>query len=342
MKASGVIEPSTSDWAAPIVVVRKKDGGIRLCVDFRRLNSVSRMDAYPMPRIDELLDQIGKARYITTLDLTRGYWQVPVAVDARPKTAFTTPLGLYQFKVMPFGLSGAPATFQRLMDQLLQGLDGSVAAYLDDIVVYSNSWEEHKGHIRTMLARLRGAGLTVKPRKCQFAMAECLYLGHIVGNGCVRPEVSKLEAIERLPVPTTKKQVRSLLGLTGYYRKFIQNYATITAPISDLIRKNMPNQITWSEECDTAFRQLKALLCSRPVLRSPDFSRQFILQTDASNRGVGAILSQVDEQGEEHPVGSLAANCCQERRNMLLSRRNALLLGWESRRSGCTSWGGDL
>ena len=261
---------------------------------------MTRADAYPMPHIDELLDRIGNARYITTLDLTRGYWQVPVAEDARLKTAFTTPSGLFQFTVMPFGLSGAPATFQRLMDKLIRGLEESVAAY---VVVYSNTWNEHQDHLRVVFGRLRDAGLTVRPKKCQFAMAECAYLGHIVGNGMVRPQISKLEAIERFPVPLTKKEVRSLLGLTGYYRKFIPDYASIAAPITDLTRKGTPNRIIWTEECDAAFGKLKTLLCSSPVLKSPDFSRPFVLQTDASDRGVGAVLSQPHERGEEHPVG---------------------------------------
>ena len=167
----------------------------------------------------------------------------------------------------------------------------------------------------------------MKPSKCQFAMAECVYLGHIIGNGSVRPKIPKLEAIEQLPVPSMKKQVRSLLGLTGYYRKFIQDYASIAAPITGLTRKGTPNQIVWSEECDAAFRKLKTSLCSSPVLRSPDFSRPFVLQTDASNRGVGAVLSQRDEEGEKHPVGYFSRKLLQGRQSMPRWRRSALLLG---------------
>ena len=206
MEARGIIEPSLSEWPAPIVAVGKKDGTLRLCVDYRQLNSVTWADPYPMPRIDELLDGIGQAQYITTLDLTRGYWQVPVAEESRPKTAFTTPMGLYQFTVMPFGLCGAPATLQCLMDWLLRGLESNVAAYLDDIVIFSNSWEEHRDHIRTVLNRLKEAGLTLKLHKCHLCLPECVYLGHVVGNGVVRPEVTKVEAIEHFPAPSTKKE----------------------------------------------------------------------------------------------------------------------------------------
>ena len=302
MEERGIIEPSGSDWAAPIVVVKKKDGTLCLCVDYRRLHAVSRVDAYPMPRIDDLIDQLGKAKYITTLDLTRGYWQVPVEEGSRAKTAFTTPSGLYQFSVMPFGLNGAPATFQRMMDRLLRGLGDFAAAYLDDLVVYSSTWEEHLGHIRTVFGRLRDAGLTAKPKKCQFGMSQCVYLGHVVGDGVVQPEQSKIEAVESFPVPRTKKQVHSFLGLTGYYRKFIPDYAAIATPLTDLTRKTAPTRVVWSADCDTAFKELKGLLCSCPVLKSPDFDKPFVLQTDASDRGVGAVLSQLDDEGAEHPV----------------------------------------
>ena len=302
MQESGLIEPSTSEWASPIVLVKKKDGTLRLCVDYRKLNAVSQADAYPMPRIDELIDRLGQARYITTLDLTRGYWQVPVSPESRTKTAFTTPFGLFQFKVMPFGLQGAPATFQRMMDRVTNGLEDFAAAYIDDVVIHSTTWEEHVDHIRQVLSRLRKAGLTAKPRKCQFAMAQCVYLGHIVGNGEVRPEKSKVDSTTSFQTPRTKKEVRSFLGLTGYYRKFIPDFAAIAAPLSDLVRKNRPNTVVWSQECEQAFATLKGLMCTTPVLQSPDFSKEFILQTDASDRGVGAILSQRDGDGCDHPT----------------------------------------
>ena len=252
MLQAGMIEPSTSCWASPIVPVRKKDGSIRLCVDYRRLNSVSKHDAYPMPRIDDIIDRIGEAKYISALDLTRGYWQVPMSAADHHKTAFTTPMGLFQFTVMPFGLSGAPATFQRMMDQILSGLQFS-AAYLDDLVVFSDTWEEHLKHLRNILERLKSAGLTAKLKKCQFGMAECHYLGHIVGSGVVRPEHDKIRAVRTFQVPRTKKEVRTFLGITGYYRKFIHGYATTAAPLTDLTRKSSSNLITWTEECQVAF-----------------------------------------------------------------------------------------
>ena len=302
MERTGVIERSRSEWAAPIVLVKKKDGSLRMCVDYRRLNAVSQADAYPMPRVDDLIDRLGKARYITTLDLSRGYWQVPVDEESRPMTAFTTPYGLFQFRVMPFGLHGAPATFQRMMDNLLWDVGPYAAAYLDDLIIHSEEWGDHLDQVRTILQKLRKAGLTLKPKKCQFAMAHCAYLGHVVGGGEVRPEDSKVQSVRSFPIPAVKKQVRAFLGITGYYRKFIPEYATLAAPLTDLTRKTSPNRVVWDERCDYAFTTLKHHLCSSPVLRSPDFDRPFILQTDASDRGVGAVLSQVDDAGDEHAI----------------------------------------
>ena len=170
------------------------------------------------------------------MDLAKGYWQVPVAEEDQPKTAFTTPFGLFEFKRMPFGLKGAPATFQRMMDMLLTGLGEYSSAYIDDIIVFSGTWEEHLQHITVILQRLKKAGLTAKPGKCRFGMAECSYLGYRLGNGHVKVERSKVEAVSAFPVPKTKKDVRSFLGLTGYYRKFMPQYATIATPLTDLTR----------------------------------------------------------------------------------------------------------
>ena len=298
----GVIEHSTSDWSSPLLAVPKKDKSLRLCVDYRRLNTISKGDAYPMPRVEDLIDRVGKAIYISTIDLTKGYWQVPVAVEDRPKTAFTSPMGLFQFTRMPFGLQGAPATFQRMVDKLLDGLSDFASAYLDDIIIYSDNWKDHLSHLDLVCQRIQQAGLTVRKRKCQFAMAECMYLGHKVGSGRVAPDDLKVEIIKKYPTPQTKKQVRSFLGLAGYYRKFISNYASLAVPLTDLTRKSAPTEVVWSPECEQAFVSLKTALCSSPVLRSPDFTKHFVLQTDASDRGIGAVLSQYDEMGHDQPI----------------------------------------
>ena len=302
MLEQGIIEHSVSDWAAPIVLVGKKDGSLRLCVDYRRLNSVSRTDAYPMVRIDDLIDKLGRAKYLSTLDLTRGYWQIAMAPQDQHKTAFATPFGLFQFTRMPFGLQGAPATFQRMMDRMLDGLENEAGAYIDDLVVFSETWREHLQHLEDVLKRLQEAGLTLKPKKCHLAMAQCVYLGYMVGGGKVQVEESKVAAVEKFPTPRVKKDVRAFLGLTGYYRKFIPQYASTAAPLSDLTRKSEPDKVAWTPSCEIAFQKLKEQLCSAPVLRSPDFEKMFTVQTDASDRGVGAVLSQADGEGGDHPI----------------------------------------
>ena len=274
MQAAGIIEPSRSEWAFPIVVVKKKDGKVRICIDYRKLNAVTHGDAYPMPRIEDILDDLGQAKFITTLDLAKGYWQVPVLESDREKTAFISPLGLFQFRMMPFGLSGAPATFQRLMDQVIRGLPFA-NAYLDDLVIFSNTWEEHLAHLRRVLERLMAANLTIKMKKCQFGMQECTYLGHTIGNGTTRPEQKKVETIVNYPVPKTKSAVRTYLGLTGYYQKFIPNYASVAKPLTDLTRKLLPDQVNWTPDCQKAYEHLKQALTTSPVVRNPDWSREF-------------------------------------------------------------------
>uniref|UniRef100_A0A3P9KG95 Gypsy retrotransposon integrase-like protein 1 n=1 Tax=Oryzias latipes TaxID=8090 RepID=A0A3P9KG95_ORYLA len=297
----GVIEPSNSEWSSPVVIVPKKDDSLRICIDFRKLNAVSEFDAYPMPRIDDLLEKIGAANFITTLDLCKGYWQVPLSNTCRPYTAFKTPAGLFQFTVMPFGLHGAPATFQRLMDRVLQGCNHCSAAYLDDVVIYSHTWEQHLDHLRLVLRKLQNAGLTLNVSKCEWARKETRYLGYLLGGGEVRPQVDKVEVIRNCPRPRTKKEVRSFLGLAGWYRRFVHQFATIAAPLTALTEKRQKNPVTWTDECEQAFQALKNKLCSCPVLKSPNFDQRFLVQVDASAVGLGAVLAQGDP-GEERPV----------------------------------------
>ena len=285
-----------------MVLVKKEDRTLRLCVDYRRVNATSATDAYPLPRIDDIIDQIGRAKYLTTLDLTKEYWQVPVASEDRHKTAFCTPFGLFDINVMPFGLQGVPGTFRRLMDGLIRGLSSLASAYLDHLIICSSTWEDHMSHLHIIFERFRNAGLTIKVHKCQFGMATCIYLGHVVGGGSLRPEQVKVEATRSMPVPQTKTQLRAFLGLAGYYRKFIPHYSTVALPLTDLTKKHQPTKLEWMSECARAFLQLKELLCSDPVLLSPNFDREFVLQTDASNRGIGAVLSQLDDAGQERPV----------------------------------------
>ncbi len=297
----GVIEPSRSPWSSPIVIVPKPDGTLRFCNDFRHLNEVSEFDGYPMPRVDELLDRLGRAQYISTLDLTKGYWQVPLSENAIPKTAFSTSSGHWQYRTLPFGLHGAPATFQRMMDILLRPHHSYAAAYLDEVMIHSEAWEDHLDRLRRVLSELRRAGLTANPRKCRLALSEAKYLGFQVGRGLIRMQEKKVEAVCTAPRPETKTQVRAFLGLAGYYHCFIPNFSSLAASLTDLTRKGQPEKIQWTPAGEEAFERVKGALTSAPVLRAPDFSCPFLLQMDASDTGLGAVLSQIQE-GEEHPV----------------------------------------
>ena len=303
MRELGVIEPSNSEWSNPVVLVIKKDGSIRFCIDFRKVNEQSEFDAYPLPRLDDLIERVGQARYISTLDLCKGYWQVPLTEAAKPLTVFRTPQGLWQFTKMPFGLQGAPATFQRLMNKVLSGMESFSAACLDDIVIYRNSWQEHLTHLK-VLQKIQQAGLTVNPRKCALAKQELQCLGHILGGGVIKPVKDKVEAIRMRERPTTRRQVKSFLGLVGWYRPFIRDFSTRAAPLSDL-SSTTKTKIVWGEEHERAFQDLKGALCQKPVLQSPSFSLPFTIQTDASHRGIGGALLQ-GEGEDKKPVAYIS------------------------------------
>ncbi|KAL0199477.1 hypothetical protein M9458_008017, partial [Cirrhinus mrigala] len=300
MKELGVIESSMSEWCSP-VISPKKDGSLHVSIDFRKLNAQSQFDTYLMQWVDDLLEKIGRAKYITTLDLCKGYWQVPLQPTSRPYTAFRTPMGLKQFTVLPFGLHGAPATFQRLMDRVLQGCEEWSAAYLDDVVIHSNSWQEHLQHLRQTLKKITEAGLTLNIGKCEWARQEASYLGYHLDNGQLCPQVNKVEAIRQSPRPKMKKEVRPFLGLVGWYRWFVPNLTSIAAPLTNLLKKSVANPIQWNKDCKVAFKTLKEKMCSSPVLQSPAFTQSFLVQVDASAIGLGAVLVQ-GTQGNEKPV----------------------------------------
>ncbi|CAM4682139.1 unnamed protein product [Caretta caretta] len=241
MLQMGVICPSRSAWASPVVLVPKPDGEICFCVDYHKLNAVTRPDNYPMPRTDELSEKLGCAQFISTLDLTKGYWQVPLDESAKERSPFITHIlrlyvGLYEFNVLPFWLRNAPATFQKLVEGLLAGLGEYAVAYLDDVAIFSDSWAEHLEHLQKVFEGIREAGLTVKAKKYQIGLNRVTYLGHQVGQGTINPLQAKVDAIQKWPVPKSKKQVQSFLGLARYYRQFVPQYIQIAAP------NDRPNQ----------------------------------------------------------------------------------------------------
>lgn len=327
MLKEGVVERSSSPWSSPVVLVRKSDGSHRFCVDFRKLNAVTKRDAYPLPYVRHILDKLRDARYLSSLDLKSAYWQVKVAAEDREKTAFTVPgRGLFHFVRMPFGLHNAPATWQRLIDSVLgPELEPKVFVYLDDIVVVTQEFQDHMETLNLVMKRLCDAGLTLNWDKAQICRPELRYLGYVIDRDGLHVDPDKVKAILDFPQPRTVRQVRRFLGLASWYRRFVPHFASASAPLSDLLKKN--KKWSWTDDQEKAFRELKDVLVSAPVLTCPDFSRPFILQTDSSSIGLGAILSQVFEDGEK-PIAYASRSLTKNERNFSVTEQECLAVLW--------------
>ena len=325
MATKGIISPSKSPWASPIVLVKKKDGTIRFCIDYRKVNSLTVKDAYPLPRVDDTLDTLAGSVWFTTLDLKSGYWQVEVAQEDRAKTAFSTQEGLFEFNVMPFGLCNAPATFQRLMDFVLAGLQWSTClVYLDDIIIMGRTFEKHLANLQQVFERLKQAGLKLQPKKCQFLQHEVNFLGHIVSSTGISPDPSKTLKVKEWPRPISVQETQQFLGLANYYRRFVKDFASIAKPLHQLTEKKTP--FKWTEQCENAFASLKLFLTSAPILALPDWSQQFILNTDASDTGIGAVLSQCQSDGTEHVICYASRILTKSERNYCVTRKELLAM----------------
>ena len=249
MREEGIIEPSNSPWSSPIVPIKNPDGLIRMCIDYRKLNAVTIPDPYCMPLVDDLLDQVGESTYLSKLDLTKGFYQIPVKLEHRDKTAFCSPWGKFRFTRMSFGFKNAPATFQRAMHGMLVDQEDHSSSYIDDIIVVSANWKEHLIHITAVLNTLRHHGLTARSSKCQWDARKLVYLGHQVGEGKLSVSDARVDSIKNFQRPLTKKHMRCFLGTTSYYRKFIPKYADHSFLLSKATRKTAPHKIIWSQEC---------------------------------------------------------------------------------------------
>ena len=330
MMRRSVIERSKSPWASPIVMVKKKDGTTRFCIDYRRLNAVTKKNSYPLPLIEECVASLGGAQWFCTLDLESGYWQIGMDEASKEHTAFTSHLGLFQFKVMSFGLCNAPATFQCMMDDMLEDLrlEGKCLVYLDDVVVYAKTFDQMLGNLQEVLGKISSYGLKLKPKKCKLFKREVEYLGRIVGRDGVKPDPAKVKTVVEWPRPQTVKEVRQFLGFASYYRDFQPCFAGMVYPLQKLITVHGKSgrhhaRVSWSEECEKAFLGVKRALTSEPVLGYPQGTGRFILDTDASSTGIAGVLSQ--EQGGKEVVLQYASNGLSARqRNYCTTKRELL------------------
>lgn len=290
----GLIRPSNSPWGAPVLFVGKKDGTHRLCIDYRQLNKITMKNKYPLLRIDDLFDQLKGARAFSKIDLRSGYYQMKIKKADVAKTAFRTRYGHYEFLVLPFGLTNAPTLFMDLMNRVFQPyLDKFVVVFIDDMLVYSNSFEEHGEHLRETLQTLRDHQLYAKLSKCEFWLKRVTFLGHVISPEGVFVDPQKVEAILKWERPTSVTEIRSFLGLAGYYRRFIEGFSLIATPLTQLTGKN--KKWAWSEECEKSFQELKRRLTTAPVLNLPSRTEGFVVYSDASGKGLGCVLMQHDK-----------------------------------------------
>lgn len=322
----GVIEPSTSPYSNPLIAVKKKDGSDRVCLDSRKINKLTVFDSEPMPDQDLIMTRISGSKYFTKIDLSRGYWQIPIDEQSKPITAFQTSKGLMQFKVVPFGLVNASATFNRMMRKLFNDA-ANVEMFVDDLLIHTKGWEEHIKTLIKVLNILANASLTARPSKTEIGYFTIEYLGSDVGGGVTQTTANKVNKIMDMAIPRTKKQIRSFLGLTGYYRQYIPDYATIAAPLYELIKKSQPNNVRWEICHQDAFEKLKEALSTRPILKLPDMSKDFVLQVDASEVGLGAVLMQYKD-GKRWPVLYASKKLKRAERNYSVIEKECLAVVW--------------
>ncbi|CAF2807008.1 unnamed protein product [Rotaria sp. Silwood2] len=335
MLNEGIIVPSKSPWASPVVLAPKKDGSIRFCIDYRKLNEITIRDAYPISRIDDTLDALQHAHFVSTLDLRSGYWQVEMDASSKALTAFVTHKGLFECTVMPFELTNAPATFQRLMDIVLAGLKWQCClVYLDDIIVYSSTFEQHLEDLRKVFLALADANLTLKTSKCNFCRREMKFLGHLITPDGIKPDPGLIATIEQFPQPTNIKAVQAFLGLSGYYRRFIQNYAKIAEPLLKLLRSTQPTRfrspLAWNDDCTVAFHALKQRLISSPIMQTPNFSYPFILELDACEYGIGCVLTQ-EYDNKKYVIAYASRTLSSAERKYSAVEREALAIVWATK-----------
>ena len=322
MKDKGVIRESTSPWASPVVLIPKKDGTLRVCIDYRRVNQVTKKDGFPLPNMRDCLDSVAGSAYFSTLDLTSGYHQVPVAEADIPKTAFVTKHGLFECLTLPFGLCNGPSTFQRVMELALRGLQWiTCLIYIDDIIVFAKTEEEHLARLGEILNRIQSANLKLKPGKCHLLQTEVLFLGHLLSGEGVKPNPANIDRVLGWSTPTKPKEVRQFLGLATYYRRFIKDFAKIAKPLSELTGTSV--EFKWTDACQQSFDALKHALTGPEIMAYPLDVGEFILDTDACDVSIGAVLSQVQD-GKEKVVAYASRTLNKAERNYCVTDKELL------------------
>jgi transposase InsO family protein len=333
LEKHGIIEPTSSPWAAPILVVKRPGSSkLRMCCDYRRLNKASVDDTqYPLPLIQNIFDQLANANYFSSIDILQAFHTVPVAEDTKPKLAFTTPFGQYTWNRLPFGPSGGPSHYMRIMDLVLRGLSWQCTiAFIDDLLIYSSTFDNHIRDLDAVLHALQEAGFKIKGSKCHFFQDKIPYLGHIVSAAGLATDPTKIEAITGMPPPKDIAELRRWLAMCGYYRRFIKNYAQQVEALQSLLREGHPDKklLNLTAEQLQCHENLKKLMTSAPVLKFPDFTKPFTIRTDASDYGIGAVLGQNDEDGHEHPVAYVSRSLTKAERNYEATKREALACHW--------------
>src|SRR3989441_6228900 len=327
MLRHGIIVPSESPWASPCVLVKKKDGSMRFCVDFRKLNLHSVPQRWPIPLLTDVWECLSKSKssMFTTLDMRSGYFQIPMDEESRPKTAFVVQDGTYEYTRMPFGIQAGPAVFSRIMSHIFRGLTfKTMIVYIDDLMIFSPDFDTHMKSLQEVFDRLRNAGLKLHPKKCKFAQAEINFLGHKINGEGVSVDEKKVEVVKTWPVPKNVKELQSFLGYCNYYRKFLRGYSKKTIPLNRLLQKDV--RFKWTMDCQQAYEHLKELMITTPVLIHANLHKQFVLTTDASQDSIGYVLSQEGSDGKEHPVAFSGRSLRRAERNYSVTEKECLAL----------------
>lgn len=323
----GIIRECNGEYASPIVIVKNADGTIRITVDYRAINPHIKADNFPMPHIDTVLERLSEAKFVSKIDLTKAFLQIPLSDRSCKFTSFVTDYGQFEFTVVPFGIKFATGVCNRIIKKILKGCETFVDSFVDDLVVFSSNFEDHVNHLRIVLDKLMEVGITLNKKKCSFGYREIKFLGFVVGNGKISPDQLKLKAISDFPKPVVKKDMRAFVGLLNFYRRFAPNLASYVAPLNDALKKNAPDRLIWSHELLTCFIRVKELMVNSTPLYIPRKDCKFIVQTDACDIGISAVLWQVIGE-EERPVSFISRKLSKFELNYAIIEKECLAIKW--------------